>query len=69
MRWPFGHPLGEPGNNLQQRTIILESLRQLDEIRTPGTIVDLPYAWRKHDYGGAAQASPKNRKTSRMTGE
>lgn len=50
LRWPFGHPLGEPGHTLQQRTVLLRALRALTEISKPGTIVDLPFAWRRHDY-------------------
>jgi D-proline reductase (dithiol) PrdB len=47
LRWPFGHPLGEPFNVAQQHWILLESLQALKEIHTRGTIVDLPYLWRR----------------------
>jgi D-proline reductase (dithiol) PrdB len=50
LRWPFGHPLGEPGNIRQQRAVILEALQALYTITTPGAIVDLPFRWRRHDY-------------------
>jgi hypothetical protein len=50
LRWPFGHPLGEPGNVRQQRAVVLESLRALYSITTPGEIIDLPFRWRRHDY-------------------
>ena len=50
LRWPFGHPLGEPGNRKQQRVVILEALRALYTIKEPGTIVDLPLQWRREDY-------------------
>ena len=50
LRWPFGHPLGEPGNIGQQRAVILEALQALYTITTPGAIVDLPFRWRRHDY-------------------
>ncbi len=52
LRWPFGHPLGEAFNKAQQRVVIAESLRALYTIREPGTIVDLPYRWRREKYGG-----------------
>ncbi|MBI3893072.1 MAG: hypothetical protein HY303_16260 [Candidatus Wallbacteria bacterium] len=52
LRWPFGHPFGEPGNVEQQMTILMEVLRGLSAIREPGTIVDLPYRWRREDYTG-----------------
>lgn len=50
LKWPFGHPLGEPGNVLQQRTVILEAFRVLYTLDEPGTIIDLPFRWRRHDY-------------------
>ena len=50
LRWPFGHPLGEPGNSLQQRAVVLEALRALYQIKEPGTIIDLPFRWRREKY-------------------
>jgi D-proline reductase (dithiol) PrdB len=50
VRWPFGHPLGEVGNKLQQRTIVREALAALYQLTTPGEIVDLPYRWRREKY-------------------
>ena len=50
VKWPFGHPLGEPGNSKQQRAVVLEAFRALYSIDTPGEIIDLPFKWRRHDY-------------------
>ena len=50
LRWPFGHPLGEPGNAQQQRAVVLEALRALYQIEEPGTIIDLPFRWRRENY-------------------
>jgi D-proline reductase (dithiol) PrdB len=50
LRWPFGHPLGEPFNPAQQRTVLMEAFKALFAIRNPGTIIDLPYRWRKEKY-------------------
>ncbi len=50
LRWPFGHPLGEPGNSAQQRAVVLEALRALYQIEEPGTIIDLPFRWRREKY-------------------
>ncbi|MEJ2313407.1 MAG: hypothetical protein P8Y85_01230 [Nitrospirota bacterium] len=50
LRWPFGHPLGEPFNVPQQRTVLKMALSALCSIRTPGMIVDLPLRWRREDY-------------------
>jgi len=52
LKWPFGHPLGEPGKTKQQRAVVLEAFRALYSITTPGEIVDLPFRWRRHDYEG-----------------
>ena len=50
LKWPFGHPLGEPGNVKQQRAVVLEAFKALYNITTPGEIVDLPFRWRRYDY-------------------
>ncbi len=50
LRWPFGHPLGEPFNRGQQRMVLAEALRALSMIQVPGTIIDLPYRWRREKY-------------------
>ncbi len=50
LRWPFGHPVGEPGNIPQQRAVVLEALRALYQIEQPGTIIDLPFRWRRETY-------------------
>lgn len=48
LRYPFGHPLGEPCNENQQRRIFSDMLELLETVRIPGTIVDSPYQWRRH---------------------
>ena len=50
LRWPFGHPLGEPYHTAQQRVVIAEALRALYVIQEPGMIIDLPYRWRREWY-------------------
>jgi len=50
VKWPFGHPLGEPGNVKQQRAVVLEAFKALYGIQTPGEIIDLPFRWRRFDY-------------------
>lgn len=51
LRYPYGAPLGEPGNINQQRAILKEMLGTLSAIDEPGTIVDLPYRWRRDSFG------------------
>ena len=50
LKWPFGHPLGEPFNVLQQRVVLAEAFRALYAIQDPGAIIDLPYRWRREKY-------------------
>ncbi len=50
LKWPFGHPLGEPFNIPQQRTILIRALKAVYSIKKPGSIIDLPYRWKKETY-------------------
>jgi hypothetical protein len=50
LRWPYGHPFGEPFNAAQQRTVLRAAFKALVEIAAPGQIVDLPYRWRRETY-------------------
>ncbi len=48
LRWPMGHPLGEPFRKDQQKVVLKRALRALETIKEPGTIIDLPYRWRRY---------------------
>lgn len=50
VKWPFGHPLGEPFNVTQQRTMLITALNALFTIKKPGEIIDIPFRWRKEQY-------------------
>jgi hypothetical protein len=50
LQWPFGHPLGEPGNISQQRAVLFEVFKALKKIEVPGEIIDLPFRWRREDF-------------------
>ena len=50
IKWPFGSPVGEPGNVLQQRRILADMLEVVRGATVPGMIYDLPYKWRREDY-------------------
>lgn len=50
LRWPFGHPLGEPFNAEQQRAVLAEAFKALYTIREPGGIIDVPFKWRRKRY-------------------
>ena len=49
VKWPMGHPLGEPGRVKQQMTVLRSAFKALTIIKEPGTIIDLPYRWRRYE--------------------
>ena len=55
VRFPFGQPLGEPGNADQQRVIVEDALQLLATSTVPGTVEALPYRWRREDYASIRQ--------------
>jgi hypothetical protein len=57
LHWPFGHALGEPGNRLQQLTILHDAFSMAQAAPRPGLVVDLPYQWRRHHYAPIADWS------------
>lgn len=64
LKWPYGHPFGEPFHPAQQRIVLAEAFRALYAIRDPGTIIDLPYKWKRERYedkdiGAILPRSPK----------
>ena len=50
VRFPFGQPLGEPGNADQHRVVIEDALRLLTTATEPGKVEALSYRWRREDY-------------------
>jgi hypothetical protein len=50
LKFPFGHPVGQKGDTLGQRRVILEALKILVEAKTPGEIIDLPFRWKRTDF-------------------
>lgn len=50
VKWPLGHPLGEPHNAAQQRTMIFAALKLLITAQQPGLIVEPGYRWRRESY-------------------
>lgn len=47
LRFPAGNQVGEAGKPLQQRAILTAALEAIQAIKAPGTIVELPYRWRR----------------------
>ncbi len=54
VKWPLGHPLGEAGASLQQRSLIFEALRLLVTASEPGMIYEPGYRWRREEYAEPA---------------
>ena len=54
LKWPFGHPLGEPGNRAQQLAAIHYALEALYRVERPGAILEPGWAWRRHEYAEPA---------------
>lgn len=50
MRWPFGHPLGEPGHIDQQAAVLGKAFDALFSITSPGKIMDVGWRWRRETY-------------------
>lgn len=50
LRWPFGHPLGEPFNRAQQLSVIHYALQALYTIKVPGRILEPGWRWRRETY-------------------
>ena len=50
IRFPFGQPLGEPGNAEQQRVVVEDALHVLQTASEPGTLETLLYKWRRENY-------------------
>jgi D-proline reductase (dithiol) PrdB len=42
---PFGLTLGLPGDSLRQLEVLRATLRALEEISQPGSVVNLPFEW------------------------
>jgi hypothetical protein len=42
---PFGLTLGLPGDAVRQLAVLRATLRTLEEISQPGTVVHLPFGW------------------------
>jgi len=47
LNWPMGHPLGQPFKADVQMAVIKSAFRALETIKEPGTILDLPFRWKK----------------------
>ncbi|HBO83966.1 MAG: hypothetical protein A2073_06750 [Deltaproteobacteria bacterium GWC2_42_11] len=49
VKWPLGHPFGEPFKVRQHNAVIRKAFEALKTIKKPGTIIDLPFRWRRDE--------------------
>lgn len=45
IEFPFGRPLGQPGDSDTQRAVLRATLEALRDAAAPGSVVDLPLRW------------------------
>ena len=50
VRFRLGQVFGEPGAAVQQRAVLADALSTLISARKAGTIVELPYRWKREVY-------------------
>ena len=43
--YPFGRPMGLPGDRAGQRAVLQAALEVLAVARAPGTVIQLPFRW------------------------
>jgi len=49
VNFPLGHQTGPPDQPELQRQIAIDAMRAFETIKSPGTIVELPYVWDEND--------------------
>lgn len=59
VRFPTGNPVGQPHMPNQQRTILRGVLRALEAIQQPGTVVEMPYRWKRMPDEDATRLAPR----------
>jgi D-proline reductase (dithiol) PrdB len=47
LRFPAGNQVGEAGKPVQQRAILTAALESAYSIESPGTVLELPFRWRR----------------------
>lgn len=50
VKWPLGHPFGEPDKPAQQYKVLADVLSHLKTAGNPGELVDLAYRWKREEY-------------------
>ncbi len=60
--YPLGHTAGRPDDLAEQRHIMIDTLRALETIQVPGTIVPLRYRWSEDDSWKETAMRPRKSK-------
>ncbi|MBI5681610.1 MAG: hypothetical protein HZC45_00290 [Deltaproteobacteria bacterium] len=47
LKWPLGHPLGEPFKPEQHNAVLKKAFEALKTVKTPGSIIDIPFKWKR----------------------
>lgn len=50
VRFPYGRPMGLPGNMAQHRVVAEDALQVLVTAKQQNTIITLPYLWKRTDF-------------------
>ena len=58
--YPLGHSAGRPFDSDNQRAVIRDGLRALESIKSPNTIIHLPYRWGDGDAWKTAENDDKD---------
>jgi len=45
VEYPYGRPVGEVGDVKGQREVLLKTLGALENAKSPGSVVNLPFEW------------------------
>ncbi len=67
---PFrlGQIFGEAGQQIQQRAVLMDTLTAFARVSVPGTILDLPYRWKRSVYRDALSSASVRGVTSERDG-
>ena len=50
LRWPYGHPLGEPFKVKQHMAVLKKAFEAFESIESSGEIIDIPFKWKREKY-------------------
>lgn len=58
IEFPFGRPLGLPGDRAGQRAVLTAALEVASLAQAPGTVIQLPFAWPQSPHDARADPPP-----------